>query len=109
MDAIKGFRLDENGDVLIENGEIGMVHGAELTQQTIKSVLGTQKGEWFLNLDEGINYQNILGKKRYVSKNSALNNQYIKEMQEITEQSEQKEQAANALNERLAKRLDGVD
>ena len=97
---MKGFALDEKGDLLIENGEIQLVHGAELTMQTIKSVLGTQKGEWFLNSDEGVNHNEILGKKRYASQNSALDNQYIKEIGEM-------ESSQMALAQRLAKRLDG--
>lgn len=57
-----GFELDENGDVLIENNQIQMINGDELIPQTLKSVIGTNKGEWFLNEDEGITFENILGK-----------------------------------------------
>ena len=60
---MKGFALNERGDVLIENGVVQMVHGDDLTKQTIKTVLDTQKGEWFLNWDEGINHNEILGKR----------------------------------------------
>ena len=101
MIIIKGFALDDKGDLIIENGDIQMAHGAELTKQTIKTVLGTQKGEWFLNWEEGINYNEILGKKRYASQNSALDNQYIAEIEQI-------EQNKDALNKLLEKRLDGV-
>ena len=97
---MKGFALNNKGDVLIENKEIQLVHGTELTMQTIKSVLGTQKGEWFLNSDEGIDRNEILGKKRYASQRSALDNQYIQEINEM-----EIEQAT--LEQRLAKRLDG--
>ena len=34
---MKGFALNEQGDVLIQNGDIQMAHGAELTRQTIKT------------------------------------------------------------------------
>ena len=102
MIIIKGFALDDKGDLIIENGDIQMAHGAELTKQTIKTVLGTQKGEWFLNWDEGINHNEILGKKRYASQNSALDNQYIAEIEQI-------EQNKDALNKLLEKRLDGVE
>ncbi len=61
---MKGFALNEQGDLLIENGAIQMVHGAELTKQTIKTILETQKGEWFLNWDEGIDHKSLLGKNR---------------------------------------------
>ena len=59
---MKGFALDSNGDVLIENNEITMVYAENLVRQTIETVLGTNKGEWSLNIDVGINFSNILGK-----------------------------------------------
>lgn len=102
MINIKGFALSEQGDVLVQDNEIQMVHGSELKLQTIKTTLATQKGEWFLNWEQGINYNNILGKKRYSSKNDGIANQYIKEIQANDENN-------NALNEKLARRLDGVD
>lgn len=39
-----------------------MVEGNELLLQIIKTVLGTNKGEWVLNPDEGITFANITGK-----------------------------------------------
>ena len=104
---MKGFALDESGDVIIENGVVQMVHDAELTLQTIRSVLGTKKGEWFANLDEGVGYDNILGKKRYASQNNPLTNQYIKEISKLQEASTQNKKDEQALNDRLARRLDG--
>lgn len=59
---MKGFKLDDNGDIVIKNNQISMIDGNELLQQTVKSVLGTNKGEWFLNENEGIFFKNIFGK-----------------------------------------------
>ena len=101
---MKGFLMDESGDVVIENGVVQMAHGVDLTMQKIKCVLGTQKGEWFLNWDEGINHNNILGKKRYARKNTAIEKQYVDEIATL----KQGQAENNELNERLAKRLDGV-
>ena len=98
---MKGFALDERGDLLIENGVIQMVHGVDLTMQKIKSVLGTQKGEWFLDWEEGINYDEILGKKRYASQKDGITSQYI---DEINSEKQKKQE----LNKLLEKRLDGV-
>lgn len=106
---MKDFMLDENGDTIIENGDIQMVHGGELTKQTIKSVLGTQKGEWFLNWEQGIDHNEILGKKRYASQNSALDNEYIAEISSLKQTNAEQQASENALNELLEKRLDGVD
>lgn len=59
---MKGFAL-QNGDVLIENNEIQMTYDTDLAMQTIKSVLSTVKGEWFVDWNEGVEYSEILGKK----------------------------------------------
>lgn len=59
---MKGFALDNAGDVIIQNNRVQMIDGNELLRQTIQSVLGTNKGEWFLNKDEGITFSNITGK-----------------------------------------------
>lgn len=59
---MKGFKLNSQGDIDIKDGNIQMAYDADLTMQTIKSVWGTQKGEWFLNIDEGINRKDIMGK-----------------------------------------------
>lgn len=56
-----GFKL-QDGDIVIDKGKIQTVDGNELLRQTIEAVLGTNKGEWFLNTDEGITYSNILVK-----------------------------------------------
>ena len=60
---MKGFKLTSSGDVEIKNNQIQMIDGNELLRQTVECVLGTNKGEWFLNPDEGINFRNILGKR----------------------------------------------
>lgn len=59
---MKGFKIDRDGDVVIEHGVIPMVSDALLTAQKVQTVLGTNQGEWFLNKDEGINFRNILVK-----------------------------------------------
>ena len=43
--------------------DIEMVEGNELLAQTMQKVIGTNKGEWFLNVNEGIRFSNILIKK----------------------------------------------
>lgn len=57
---MKGFALDEKGDVILKNGEIQMVEGLDLTMQTCRTVIGTNKGEWFLDGQEGIRFDHIL-------------------------------------------------
>ena len=62
-DTIKGFAL-KDGDVVIKNNKIVMVKDDELLRQTVECVVGTNKGEWPLNTNEGIVFQNILGKNK---------------------------------------------
>lgn len=59
---MKGFAMDETGDVVILNNEIPLVVGTALVQQKVKNVLGTKLKEWFFDWDEGINHDNMLGK-----------------------------------------------
>ena len=58
---MKGFKITD-GDLSISNNEIDMVYDNELKCQTVQSVLSTNKGEWLFNLEEGINFKNVLGK-----------------------------------------------
>lgn len=100
---IKSFALDENGDLIVENGDIQMVHGVDLTKQNVKCVLGTQKGEWFLNWSEGINFEDILGKRGFATQVSAIGSDYIA----LQNATAEKENRAKILSELLKKRLDG--
>lgn len=59
---MQGFALDHNGDVVIQKNKIVMISDKALTLQTVRSIIGTNKGEWFLNTDEGINFDNLHGK-----------------------------------------------
>ncbi len=77
---MKGFALDGNGDIIIEKNKIKMVDGIELTRQTVQTVLGTNKKEWFLNIDEGINFNNLLGKKK---DDDIIRNEIIQGLQQV--------------------------
>ncbi len=54
--------LLKDGDIVIENNDLQLVEGPEEVAQSVAVVLGTNKEEWFLNLDKGIEYSNVLGK-----------------------------------------------
>lgn len=70
-----GFRLDENRDVEITNGDIQLVNDDNLIKQSVECILSTDKGEWCLNTNEGIVFENLLGKhiKSDVVKNEIEN------------------------------------
>lgn len=59
---MKGFALDSSGDVLIENNEISIAVGDSLLQQKVWAILHTNLGEWFFDWDEGVDFNNLLGK-----------------------------------------------
>lgn len=59
---LKGFAVDENGNVLIENGEISIVVGDSLLQQKVWAVLRTNLREWFFDWEQGVDFNNLLGK-----------------------------------------------
>ena len=51
----------KNGDVIVGK-TIEMVDGAELLQQKVERVIGTNKGEWAYDTEEGIDFNAILRK-----------------------------------------------
>ena len=59
---MKGFKLDQNGDVVITDGKIEMVEDIVLIAQTLRQVIGTNLGEWLFDEDEGIDFYTILTK-----------------------------------------------
>ena len=59
---MKGFALNERGDLLIENNEISLVVGDSLIQQKVQTVLKTNLREWFFDWEQGIDFNNLNGK-----------------------------------------------
>lgn len=59
---MKSLALDNSGDLLIENNALQMVDGDELLRQKVQEVINTNKGEWFSDWEQGIDFSNILGK-----------------------------------------------
>lgn len=58
----KGFLLDENNDIVTRDGKFVMINDNKLTGQTLRTILGTAKGEWFRNANEGIDQAFMIGK-----------------------------------------------
>ena len=59
---MKGFKLDQYGDVVIKDGKIEIVEGVELVAQTVRQVVGTNLEEWYYDLEEGVDFYAILTK-----------------------------------------------
>lgn len=59
---MKSFKLDENGDFVLENGSFVLLEGVEQLAQEVKMSIQTSKGEYFLDLNEGMDREPILAK-----------------------------------------------
>lgn len=59
---MKSFSINNQHDLDIQGGVIQMAEGAELTRQSIETVLNTKIGEWFFDYDYGIDMDAMLGK-----------------------------------------------
>lgn len=60
--------LFDGADLVVEDTgynkkEVMMTEGSDLLRQTIERVISTNKGEWFLNKEEGIHFDATLGKQ----------------------------------------------
>lgn len=58
---VKSFSTNDDGDVIV-NGSIEMVTDNELLRQKVQRVLGTNKGEWSYDTEEGIDFSVVLRK-----------------------------------------------
>lgn len=52
-----------NGDLVFENGELQMLEGDAELAQSVEILLSTAKGEWFLNLETGLDRTAIFNKR----------------------------------------------
>lgn len=57
-----GFAIDAKGDLVIENNDISIVVGDNLLQQKVWTILHTNLKEWFFDWEQGIDFNNLLGK-----------------------------------------------
>ena len=71
---MKGFAIDEYGDVIIERNDIQLACDVELLIQKIRQVLSTNRGEWWLDPKEGIPVQKVLRK----NPNTAVIRDYVR-------------------------------
>lgn len=59
---MKDLQVNASGDLIITGNDLQYVRDKELTAQKCRLILSTNKGEWLLNPDEGINFRAILVK-----------------------------------------------
>ncbi|PUD96894.1 hypothetical protein DA477_05080 [Levilactobacillus brevis] len=58
---LRDLKQDENGDLVIENGEMQTVTGKEELAQGIRTIIGNQLGDAPLEPDLGMDYENLIG------------------------------------------------
>ncbi|QAS52800.1 DUF2634 domain-containing protein [Halobacillus litoralis] len=59
---MKTFALNQSGDLLLENGDMVEIDGAEEIKQSLSLILSTNKGEWFLDPEMGLDFNALLDK-----------------------------------------------
>ncbi len=62
---MKTLLLNEQGDLQLDGqNSLRMVEEADEKLQSVRLLLGTNTGEWFLNLLHGLAYETLLGQKQ---------------------------------------------
>lgn len=59
---MKTIKLDATGDIALEKGDFLMVDGVEEIRQALYLSLATNKREWFLNPEFGLDFRAVTGK-----------------------------------------------
>lgn len=60
---MESLKLDGTGDIVMKDGELQLVNKIDELIQTFKTLLRTNKNEWFLNPEMGFDYSVINGVK----------------------------------------------
>jgi hypothetical protein len=61
---MQSLKLSETGDIIMNDvGDLVMIEGTDEVAQCCHIGIGTNKGEWFLNPEMGIEFSRFLGKQ----------------------------------------------
>lgn len=61
---LKDFKLSSTGDIVLDSQmDFDIVEGDEEIEQALSNILKTNLGEWFLNIEFGIDIFSILGQQ----------------------------------------------
>lgn len=75
MTIYQSFKLTPEGDLAIENGDFVLIEDEEVIRQQLEINYKLAKRNWFLNLDEGLNFfdneNGIIGNKTLSDENRA--------------------------------------
>lgn len=59
---MQSLKLDDTGDLIFLSGELQLISGPDEIAQCCALAVGTNKGEWILDPDMGIDFKRITGK-----------------------------------------------
>lgn len=62
---MKTLKMDDKHDLIIEDNVLQMIEDRNMQVQTFKMLLGTRKGEYFLNTKEGLDHKPFFESKKY--------------------------------------------
>lgn len=79
---MKSFKLDENGDFVLQNGSFVMVEGDDELAQQATIAIKTSKGDWFLDPDEGTDREPLFAK---IFNESEAKESIIESLEELSE------------------------
>ena len=75
MATYRDYKLDSDGDLLIENGSFVIIEDEDVLKQQLETNLLLVKKDWFLNFDEGLNLfgndSGILGSTKLTAEDEA--------------------------------------
>lgn len=54
--TVRDLKLDADGDIVLENGDLALVSDAEAIAQAVRGALSLVQGEWFLDVTAGVPY-----------------------------------------------------
>jgi len=59
---IQNLSVDHTGDLIIENNDLVLVYGKDVFVQALSQILKTRKGEYILDLEEGLVFETLFKK-----------------------------------------------
>ena len=98
-ETMKDLKI-KDGDLVLNNGDIGMVSDKELLVQKVELLLATMQGEWFLDEEEGINRELIFVKENNLDEDM-LQDAVYQVLMQVDEKFELDEFSADYVNRNL--------
>lgn len=62
---MKSLKLDDTGDLVMENNELVFINGVDEIKQCLRQILRTNINEWFLDPTLGFDRYTVLGQKTF--------------------------------------------